>query len=50
MECANQYVSIECDAKACDHNANGMCVSENVEIGCDKNVCKHNNECKTFSL
>lgn len=46
----NKYVSIECEARACDHNANGMCVSENVEIGCNKDVCKNNNDCKTFSL
>ena len=50
IDCGNQFVSIECKAKSCDYNCNGMCVSEKVEIGCDKNVCKHNNECKTFSL
>ena len=50
MDGVNKYVSIECEAKACDHNANGMCVSENVQIGCDKDMCTHNTVCKTFSL
>jgi len=50
MDNFNQYVSIECAAEECDHNANGMCVSERVEIGCNQKVCKNDTECKTFSV
>lgn len=50
MDGINKYVSIECSAKECDHNCNGMCVSENVQIGCDTDECKINAKCKTFSL
>ena len=51
MNCTNKYVSINCEAKECDHNEHGVCVSEIVEIGCDdEKVCKHNTACKTFSI
>lgn len=44
----NQYVSIQCAAKSCDHNCEGMCVSERVSISPEtfKNV---NAKCVTFS-
>ena len=51
MNCTNKYVSINCEAKECDHNEHGVCVSEIVEIGCDdEKACKHNTSCKTFSI
>lgn len=50
MDNMNKYVSIECEAKACDYNCNGMCVSENVQIGCEKVEKRNDTKCETFSL
>lgn len=50
MDNMNKYVSIECAAKECNHNSNGMCVSESVKIVCDDEECKNNSKCETFSL
>ena len=50
MDNINKYVSIECAAKDCEHNSNGMCVSESVKIGCNDEECKNNSKCETFSL
>lgn len=50
MEDANTYVSIDCMAKDCDYNNNGICVSENVKIGCDDCKCCDKAKCETFSL
>ncbi len=50
MDFSNKYVSIDCEAKSCDYNANGMCVSEHVNIGCGNEKCKNKAKCNTFSL
>lgn len=45
----NQFISIECEAKKCDYNCNGMCASENVKIvGCNS-TCANQTKCQTFS-
>lgn len=50
MNCGNQFVSIECKAKECDYNCNGMCVSENVKIGSESTRAMDGAKCETFSL
>jgi len=49
IDCGNQFVSIECKAKSCDYNCNGMCVSENVKIGSIEASTKDETRCETFS-
>lgn len=50
MDSVNKYVSIECSAKSCDYNCNGMCVSENVKISDIHEENKERAKCETFSL
>lgn len=50
IDCGNQFVSIECKAKNCDYNCNGVCVSENVKIGNEHASCVDETKCETFSL
>lgn len=49
LDGCNQYVSIECRAKECDHNSNGMCVSEHVKIGKESATTVDETKCETFS-
>lgn len=46
----NQYISIECDAKACEYNCNGMCASENVKISGPKSTEVNETKCQTFTI
>lgn len=49
MDSVTKYVSIECRAKSCDYNCNGMCISENVKIS-DMKDGNGKAKCETFSL
>ena len=46
----NQYISIECDARNCEYNCNGMCASDNVKISGPRSTETNETKCQTFTI